>query len=90
MARAFLFALLLPLLATHAGAGEDNKEAVACRQARKVKCSEECKPGEDRTTTVQCVFSKDQYKLDGIGCIDWKTVCWCSPPCPKESGDLKL
>ena len=87
-----MFKLLLVVLVFAAS----NPAAVAadgasCRQVRKVTCQAQCKADEEaKPPTKQCVFSKEQYKKDGIGCVRYDDVCWCGPPCPKESGDIKL
>ena len=66
-------------------------DGAECRKVRKVSCSEECREDEEsKPKTKHCVFSKEQYKKDGIGCIRYDDVCWCGPPCPREGGDIKL
>lgn len=66
-------------------------QGAECRKVRKVACPAQCNVGEEvKPPTKQCVFSKEQYKKDGVGCVRYDDVCWCGPPCPKESGDIKL
>lgn len=50
---------------------------------RKVPCPAQCEAGEVTDTTQQCTWhDKELYKVDGIGCRKYETVCWCKPAVP--------
>lgn len=72
MKRIFLMVLLAGLVSSGAMA---DKPA-----PRKVPCPAECNAGEVADSTQQCVHhDKELYKVDGIGCKKYETVCYCKP-----------
>lgn len=54
--------------------------ALGATAPRKVACPAVCNSDEVSDSTQVCVkHDKDLYKVDGIGCAQYKTQCWCKP-----------
>lgn len=55
-------------------------DSQAADKPRKVPCPARCDANEDADSTQQCTsHDKELYKVDGIGCKKYETVCWCKP-----------
>ncbi len=55
-------------------------ELHAADKPRKVPCPAQCNAAEEADSTQACTWhDKELYKVDGIGCKKYETVCWCKP-----------